>query len=93
MLQISLHLPILLLHNHFVADVDGCPLGVKATYANPILKEWLFVTSCKKQAVGLATLRCKHPKEFRHGAIAGGETKNIEEYPGPLCWIMLTSLV
>ena len=80
-------------HQLHVADVDGCPLGMRDAESNPILKQWRFVTSCERQAVSLAALRCTHPKGFCHGIIAGGETKKTESYPESLCRVMLTSLI
>jgi len=79
-------------NNLHVADVDGCPMGMQTAKGEPILKQWRFVCSSQQQAVALGQIRCKHAKGFKHGVIAGGETKKTEIYPKPLCRTWLSSL-
>jgi len=79
-------------HELCLADVDGCPLGMKTKDGEPILKQWRFICSSSKQATDLGKIRCKHPKGFKHGVIAGGETKKTELYPKALCRTWMSSL-
>ena len=78
-------------NNLVSCPVDGCACGMVDKSGDPILKKWMFVTSCRRLGVNLKQLRCKHPPGFKHGKIQGSTTKSTEEYPLFLCRTYLSA--
>ena len=76
----------------FVADVDGCAVGMCNSHGQPLLKQWRFVCSNDRLATSLSHLRCRHDPEHIHGKICGSETQATEIYPVSLCRTFLIAL-
>ena len=76
----------------FVADVDGCAVGMHNSHGQPLLKQWRFVCSNDRLATSLSHLRCRHDPDHTHGKICGSETQATEIYPVSLCRTFLIGL-
>ena len=78
-------------HQLFVADCDGCALGVVDSENNPLLKRWRVVTNSERLATTLSAKRCTCPTGA-HVEITGKRTKPTEIYPISMCHTIITAL-
>ena len=67
-------------HSLFVAEPQGCALGLKDANGTPHLKSWWIATSNWKLAMNLDNKRCTHPPEFKHAPLEGSATKKSAFY-------------
>ena len=67
-------------HNLYVAEPDGCALGLVDDHGEPHLKRWRVVTSSYKLARSLDAYRCQHPKDFHHSRLEGAKTPKSAFY-------------
>ena len=67
-------------HSLFVAEPQGCALGLKDANGIPHLKSWWIATSNWKLAMNLDNKRCTHPPEFKHAPLEGSATKKSAFY-------------
>ena len=67
-------------HSLFVAEPQGCALGLKDANGTPHLKSWWIATSNWKLAMNLDNKRCTHPPEFQHAPLEGSATKKSAFY-------------
>lgn len=67
-------------HSLFVAEPQGCALGLKDANGTPHLKSWWVATSNWKLAMNLDNKRCTHPPEFKHAPLEGSATKKSAFY-------------
>ena len=67
----------------------GCAVGVTAKDGLPAKKPWRIVTSSKRLADNLSSLKCSHSE---HAPLEGPWPRKSAFYPKPLCVMMLQSL-
>jgi hypothetical protein len=61
-------------HNLYVAEPDGCTLGLVDSDGRPHLKKWRVVTSSYRLARNLDAYKCEHPRDFQHSRLEGSKT-------------------
>ena len=68
----------------------GCAVGVTAKGGLPARKPWRIMTSSKRLASDLLSLKCSHSE---HAPLEGQWTQKPAFYPKPSCVMMLQSLL
>ena len=79
-------------NNLFIAEPDGCVLGLVDSKGNPHLKQWRIVTSSYKLARNLDAYKCEHPKGFHYSRLEGAKTPKSAFYTEKMCRCISTSL-
>ena len=64
-------------------EIDGCAVGVRSKFGEPILKPWRIAVSSQHMMQALDGLRCQGGHE--HIPCAGSETARSAFYPEQLC--------
>ena len=79
-------------HNLFVAEPEGCALGLVDSNGEPHLKKWRVVTSSYLVARNLDVYKCTHGHDFKHSQLEGSKTPKSAFYPEPMCQCISNSL-
>ena len=77
-------------HNLFIADCDGCALGMKSKKGEPYYKPWRIITTSETLASALKKHRCT--KDHIHCQIAGKETERSGFYSEDMAKVILGSV-
>ena len=79
-------------HSLFVAEPQGCALGLTDSKGQPHLKSWWIATSCWKLAMNLDSYRCCHPPDFKHAPLEGNATPKSAFYTEQMSQVISNSL-